>query len=204
MFTGIIEGIGLVRKKSGNALEVGLPRALHERLTKGASIALNGVCLTVFAITEGTFTEGTFAEGTFSADISQETMSRTALGTLRPGVRVNLELAVSAERALDGHIVLGHVDTVGRIKAIHRERENWSLVVSYPAEFRRYVAEKGSIAVDGISLTPYALTGTTFRCAVVPATFNGTILKDRHVGDPVNIEFDILAKYVEGMIRRVD
>ncbi|MCK4356799.1 riboflavin synthase, partial [Candidatus Bipolaricaulota bacterium] len=112
MFTGIIEGIGLVRKKSGNALEVGLPLALHERLTKGASIALNGVCLTVFAITEGTF----------SADISQETMSRTALGTLRPGVRVNLELAVSTERALDGHIVLGHVDTVGRIKAIHRER----------------------------------------------------------------------------------
>ncbi len=199
MFTGIIEGIGLVRKKSGNALEVGLPPALHERLTLGASIALNGVCLTVSAITEGTFTEGTF-----SADISQETMSRTALETLRSGVRVNLELAVSAERALDGHIVLGHVDTVGRIKAIHRERENWSLIVSYPAEFRRYVAEKGSIAVDGISLTPYALTGTTFRCAVIPTTFNGTILKDRHVGDPVNIEFDILAKYVEGMIRRVN
>jgi len=194
MFTGIIEGIGLVRKKSGNALEVGLPLALHERLTLGASIALNGVCLTVSAITEGIF----------SADISQETMSRTALGTLRPGVRVNLELAVSTERALDGHIVLGHVDTVGRIKTIHRERENWSLIVSYPAEFRRYVAEKGSIAVDGISLTPYALTGTTFRCAVIPTTFNGTILKDRHVGDPVNIEFDILAKYVEGMIRRVD
>ena len=199
MFTGIIEGIGLVRKKSGNALEVGLPLALHERLTVGASIALNGVCLTVFAITEKTFTEGTF-----SADISQETMSRTALGTLHPGVRVNLELAVSMERALDGHIVLGHVDTVGRIKAIHRERENWSLIVSYPAEFCRYVVEKGSIAVDGISLTPYALTGTTFRCAVIPTTFNGTILKDRHVGDPVNIEFDILAKYVEGMIRRVD
>jgi riboflavin synthase len=199
MFTGIIEGIGLVRKKSGNALEVGLPLALHERLTKGASIALNGVCLTVFAITEGTS-----REGAFSADISQETMSRTALGILCPGVRVNLELAVSAERALDGHIVLGHVDTVGRIKAIHRERENWSLIVSYPAEFRRYVAEKGSIAVDGISLTPYALTGTTFRCAVIPTTFNGTILKDRHVGDLVNIEFDILAKYVEGMIRRVD
>ncbi len=194
MFTGIIEGIGLVRKKSGNALEVGLPSVLHARLTKGTSIALNGVCLTVFAITEGAF----------NADISQETMLRTALGTLRPGVRVNLEFAVSTERALDGHIVLGHVDTVGRIKAIHRERENWSLIVSYPAEFRRYVAEKGSIAVDGISLTPYALTGTTFRCAVIPTTFNGTILKDRHVGDPVNIEFDILAKYVEGMIRRVD
>jgi len=194
MFTGIIEGIGLVRKKSGNALEVGLPPALHERLTVGASIALNGVCLTVFAITEEVF----------SADISQETMLRTALGALRPGVRVNLELAVSMERALDGHIVLGHVDTIGRIKAIHRERENWSLIVSYPAEFRRYVVEKGSIAVDGISLTPYVLTGTTFRCAVIPTTFNGTILKDRHVGDPVNIEFDILAKYVEGMIRRVD
>jgi len=194
MFTGIIEGIGLVHKKSGNALEVGLPPALHGRLTLGASIALNGVCLTVFAITEGAF----------STDISQETMSRTALGALRPGVRVNLELAVSAERALDGHIVLGHVDTVGRIKAIHRERENWSLIVSYPAEFHRYVAEKGSIAVDGISLTPYALTGTSFRCAVIPTTFNGTILKDRRVGDPVNIEFDILAKYVEGMIRRVD
>ncbi len=194
MFTGIIEGIGLVRKKSRNALEVGLPPALHARLTLGASIALNGVCLTVFAITEESF----------SADISQETMLRTALGALRPGVRVNLELAVSTERALDGHIVLGHVDTVGRIKAIRRERENWSFIVSYPAEFRSYVVEKGSIAVDGISLTPYALTGTTFRCAVIPTTFNGTILKDRHVGDPVNIEFDILAKYVEGMIRRVD
>ena len=194
MFTGIIEGIGLVRKKSGNALEVGLPSVLHARLTKGTSIALNGVCLTVFAITEGAF----------NADISQETMLRTALGTLRPGVRVNLEFAVSTERALNGHIVLGHVDTIGRIKAIYRERENWSLIVSYPAEFRRYMAEKGSIAVDGISLTPYALTGTTFRCAVIPTTFNGTILKDRHVGDPVNIEFDILAKYVEGMIRRVD
>ncbi len=194
MFTGIIEGIGLVRKKSRNALEVGLPPALHARLTLGASIALNGVCLTVFAITEESF----------SADISQETMLRTALGALRPGVRVNLELAVSTERALDGHIVLGHVDTVGRIKAIRRERENWSFIVSYPAEFRSYVVEKGSIAVDGISLTPYALTGTTFRCAVIPTTFNGTILKDRRVGDPVNIEFDILAKYVEGMIRRVD
>jgi riboflavin synthase len=194
MFTGIVQGLGVIRERRGNVLEVNLPPVLRERLKEGASIALNGVCLTVSALR----TEA------FLADLSGETVSRTALGALRPGMRVNLELPVSPERALDGHIVLGHVDTIGRIKVIYREQENWNLMVSYPAEFRRYVVEKGSIAVDGISLTPYALTGTTFRCAVIPTTFNATTLKDRRVGDPVNIEFDILAKYVEGMITRVD
>ncbi len=194
MFTGIIQELGLIRERSGNVLTVKLLPELRERLIRGASIALNGVCLTVV----------TLGEGFFSTDLSAETMLRTALSGLRSGMRVNLELPVTAERALDGHIVLGHVDTIGRVKALHREGENWSLIVSYPAEFRRYLAEKGSVAVDGISLTPYALTGTTFRCAVIPSTFNATTLRDRHVGDPVNIEFDILAKYVEGMIRRVD
>lgn len=194
MFTGIVEGLGLIRERRGSALTVKLPPELRGRLTEGASIALNGVCLTVVAL----------GEGIFSADLSVETVSRTALAGLRSGLRVNLELPVTAQCALDGHIVLGHVDTVGRVKALHREGENWSLIVSYPAEFRRYLAEKGSVAVDGISLTPYALTGTTLRCAVIPATFTGTTLCDRRVGDPVNIEFDILAKYVEGMIRYVD
>jgi riboflavin synthase len=194
MFTGIVQGLGVIRERRGNVLEVNLPPVLRERLKEGASIALNGVCLTVSALR----TE------VFLADLSGETASRTALGALRPGMRVNLELPVSPERALDGHIVLGHVDTIGRIKAIYREQENWNLIVFYPAEFRRYVVEKGSIAVEGISLTPYAVTGTTFRCAVIPTTFNATTLKDRRVGDPVNIEFDILAKYVEGMITRVD
>jgi len=193
MFTGIVQGLGAVRRRSQGEVEIGLPALLRERLTIGGSIAVNGVCLTVTG----------FAEGSFRADISPETAKRTTLGRLRIGERVNLELPLSLSSPLDGHLVLGHIDCIGRIEAFYREHSGWILIASYPPEYRRYVAEKGAIAIDGISLTPYGLEGGTFRCAVIPKTHEKTNLKDKKSGDPVNIEFDIMAKYVEGMVRVV-
>jgi riboflavin synthase len=193
MFTGIIQGLGTLRGLGREEAEISIPEEMLERLRSGASIAVNGVCLTVVSL----------SEGTFRAVLSAETASRTTFGTTRPGTRVNLELPVTPSDGLDGHLVLGHVDAVGTIKALFREGDAWALIVGYPPEFRAYVAEKASIAVDGISLTPYGLDGMTFRCSVIPETFEKTTLQDRRAGDPVNVEFDILAKYVERMVRGV-
>lgn len=192
MFTGIVRGLGVLRERRGYVLVIEIPSVFCERLPVGASVAVNGVCLTVREL----------ANGAFLADLSQETVKRTTLGTMRTQTRVNLELPVTPEEGLDGHIVLGHVDTIGRTKALTRDREGWRLLIWYPPEFRRYLVEKGSVAVDGISLTPFAITGTTFSCAVIPRTYTATNLQDRAVGDPVNIEFDLVAKYVEEMMRR--
>jgi len=193
MFTGIVQGLGILRRRDRGGVEIGLPEPMHGRLKIDGSIAVNGVCLTVTDLTDGSF----------RADISPETASRTTLGRIRLGERVNLELPLSPTSPLDGHLVLGHVDAVGRIEGFYRERSGWILMISYPFEYRRYVAEKGSIAIDGISLTPYGLSGNTLRCAVIPQTREKTNLNDKRSGDPVNIEFDIMAKYVEGMVRVV-
>ncbi|RLE35475.1 riboflavin synthase [Candidatus Acetothermia bacterium] len=193
MFTGIVQGLGVLRRRDRGGVEIGLPPSIRDRLTIGGSVAVNGVCLTASGM----------SDGSFHADISAETGSRTTLGRLRIGERVNLELPLSPGSPLDGHIVLGHVDTVGRIEGFYREQNGWILIVSYPPEYRRYVVEKGAIAIDGISLTPYGLAGNTLRCAVIPGTHEKTNLKDRKSGDPVNIEFDIMAKYVKGMVRVV-
>ncbi|MCK5245934.1 riboflavin synthase, partial [Candidatus Bipolaricaulota bacterium] len=141
--------------------------------------------------------------GAFIADLSKETAARTTLGTLRPGQQVNLEIPVSPNQGLDGHWVLGHVDTLGRVQALYQEGTGWTLIVTFPTQFRRFVVEKGSIAVEGISLTPYDLDGGSFRCAIIPETYESTVLKERRHGDSVNLEFDILGKYVERMIRFV-
>jgi riboflavin synthase len=193
MFTGIVHGIGRVRDRPNLTLEVEIPAELRGRLVVGGSIAVNGTCLTARAKTEHSFV----------ADLSTETRSRTTLGSLSSGDEVNLELPVTPTGLLDGHLVLGHVDAVGRVKSIAREAEGWAFVFSYPPEFGGKVVEKGSVAVDGVSLTPFSVTGTTFRVAIIPATFEGTTLKARAVGDAVNLEFDLVAKYVEGMVRRV-
>ncbi|RLE36425.1 riboflavin synthase [Candidatus Acetothermia bacterium] len=193
MFTGIVQGLGVLRRRGSGEVEISLPPPMRERLAIGGSIAVNGVCLTVTGL----------GERSFRSDISAETASRTTLGRIRTEEAVNLELPLSLGSPLDGHIVLGHVDAVGRIEAFYREGEGWTLICSYPPEYRRYLAEKGAVAIDGISLTPYQLDGGTFRCAVIPATYEGTNLKARHSGDPVNLEFDIMAKYVEGMVRVV-
>jgi len=193
MFTGIVQAIGEVLRASPGSLEVSLPAALEGSLAVGGSVAVNGVCLTARSV----------GAGSFAADVSSETAARTTLGALRSGSAVNLELAVAPGRALDGHWVLGHVDAVGKIGGLFREKEGWSLVVSFPPKFAKYVAEKGSIAVDGVSLTPFAVTDDSFRCALVPETYEATVFHARRAGDPVNLEFDVLAKYVERMVGHV-
>jgi riboflavin synthase len=110
---------------------------------------------------------------------------------------------MTAESAFNGHILLGHIDATGRVKAIHRVKEGWEFMFSYPHTHRQYVAEKGSIAVDGISLTPYDVTDEMFRCAVIPETFQRTNFQDRIAGESVNLEFDILAKYIERIMPHV-
>jgi len=193
MFTGIVQATGSLVRASAGAVELTLPDALRGRLAVGGSIAVNGVCLTARTVNDRSVT----------ADVSRETMARTTFGSLRPGAAVNLELPVSAGGALDGHWVLGHVDAVGRIRSLSRDGASWSLVVSFPPTGRRYVVDKGSIAVDGISLTPFEVGEDDFRCAVIPETHKATNLRERRPGDAVNLEYDVLAKYVERMLSRV-
>jgi len=182
-----------VRSVRSSALTVELPVPFRERIEIGGSVAVNGVCLSARELNSNTFV----------ADLSKETASRTTLGNLRPGQHVNLELPISPDRGLDGHWVLGHIDSLGRVQALYQEGSGWTLIVEFPTQHRRFVVEKGSIAVEGISLTPYDLDGGSFRCAIIPETYESTVLKDRKRGDSVNLEFDILAKYVERMMRFV-
>ena len=193
MFTGIVQDLGTLRRSHGGVVEIQAPSSIVERLDVGASIAVNGVCLTVRSLTE---------DG-FSADVSPETLRRTTFGSLRVSTHVNLELPLRADQGLDGHLVLGHIDCVGRIQALYKEHTGWLLIVTYPSEHARLVAEKGSIAVDGISLTPHTVEGSSFRCSIIPETYEKTSLRERTSGDPVNLEFDVLAKYVERMARVV-
>ena len=193
MFTGIVQGLGLVRSVRPSALTIELPVSFRERIEIGGSVAVNGVCLSARELQTDAFV----------ADLSKETVSRTTLGNLRPGRHVNLELPISPNSGLDGHWVLGHVDAMGRVQALYRESSGWTLIVEFPTQYRRFIVEKGSIAVEGISLTPYDLDGGSFRCAIIPETYESTVLKEQRRGDSVNLEFDILAKYVERMMRFV-
>jgi riboflavin synthase len=193
MFTGIVQGLGLLKRATSGEVEIAVPDHLRSQLGLGDSVAVNGVCLTVRRITDNGFV----------ADLSRETASRTGFGRLRTGARLNLERALPAGGGLDGHLVLGHIDTVGRVQAFFREGEGWVLIVGYPPSFSHLIAEKGSIAVDGISLTPFRLEAQTFRCAIIPETVERTNLQGLRAGDPVNLEFDVLAKYVERMMQRV-
>jgi len=182
MFTGIVRGLGRVIRLSPRQLLLQCPFALAE----GDSLAVNGVCLTVRrAQTERV-----------ELDISGETLARTNLGDLRPGEWVNLEPALKAGEELGGHLVLGHVDTVGKVSLLSPRGEEWLLEVAFDPKHGALLADKGSVAVDGISLTPFEVREGSFRCAVVPYTWEGTNLKYRRVGDRVNLEFDVLAKYV--------
>ena len=144
MFTGIVQGLGLVRSVRPGALTVKLPTVFRERIEIGGSVAVNGVCLSVRELSADAFV----------ADLSKETASRTTLGNLRPGQHVNLELPLSPSSGLDGHWVLGHVDSLGHVGALYREGPGWTLIVEFPTQYRRFIAEKGSITVEGISLTP--------------------------------------------------
>jgi riboflavin synthase len=188
MFTGIVAGLGKVQGLTSGRLVVSPPRELLP--PKGGSIAVNGVCLTAAEV----------GPSWFAADLSPETLARTNLGSLRPGARVNLELPLPADGRFAGHFVLGHVDTVGEIVAIKPEGESHLFTFAVEPRFDRLLVEKGSVAVDGISLTAFNIREGHFDVAVIPHTYRVTNLQDRRPGDLVNIEFDILGKYVAKLL----
>ena len=193
MFTGIIEELGRVRaiERRGEGVRMRVEaRAVAEGTREGDSIAVNGVCLTALEVA---------ADG-FSADGSRETLQRSTLGRLRPGSLVNLERAVTPQTRLGGHIVQGHVDARGRFISADDHGGSWTVRIGYPPEIARYLVFKGSVAVEGISLTVAALAPDYFEIAVIPKTWAVTNLSHLRPGDEVNLEADIIAKYVERIL----
>ena len=184
MFTGIVEESGRVVGRDGARLRIGASQVLDD-VSIGASIAVNGCCLTVVA----------FGDGWWDADVSDETFSRTSLGSLVPGDPVNLERPVRPVDRLGGHIVQGHVDAVGEIVEPVPD-----LRVRLAPELLRYIVEKGSITVDGVSLTVVDVLPDGFTVAVIPHTAEVTTLGARRPGDPVNLEVDVMAKYAERLL----
>jgi riboflavin synthase len=189
MFTGIVEELGTA-VAAGTKLEVRCSTVLSD-LSVGASIAVNGVCLTAVAVT---------GDG-FSADLAPETLSRSNLGDLVAGSRVNLERPVTPATRLSGHIVQGHVDATGEIVSLDALRDgNWWLKVRVPTSLGRYLVEKGSITLDGISLTIAALDGDVIGVTIIPHTYANTTLGLARAGTRLNVEVDVLAKHVEKLI----
>ncbi|MCH8298385.1 MAG: riboflavin synthase [Chloroflexi bacterium] len=197
MFTGIVEEVGVVAKISGNAMTVRAAKVM-EGLKLGDSIAVNGACLTAVSFSE----RGKSGENEFSVDLSPETMRRTSLGQLSEGRPVNLERALLASDRMGGHIVQGHVDGTGRIMSTKPEGDSIIFRIRVPKRLNRYIVEKGFVAVDGISLTVVKRSASSFTIAVIPYTLVNTNLGSLSIGDRVNLEADILAKYVESLLDR--
>ena len=190
MFTGIIEEIGTVRRIEHGAKGARLTiqaKTVPEDTRIGDSIATNGVCLTVVSMTGDSF----------SADVMAESLRRSSLGTLQGGSPVNLERAMAANGRFGGHIVSGHIDGTGTIASQKREDNAVWVKIKTPAPLLRYIVEKGSIAIDGVSLTVAAVTDTDFSVSIIPHTGTQTILLGKKPGDPVNLECDVIGKYVE-------
>jgi riboflavin synthase len=192
MFTGIILHDatldGIERHDAGARLRI--RAAFDEPLVRGESLAVNGVCLTVLPDDDGSLL----------TDVSHETLSRTTLASLSPGTRVNVERALAVGDRLGGHIVQGHVDTVGTLLSTSRQGDFAVYRWSFPAEYRALVVSKGSIAVDGVSLTIVDPDDATFGAALIPETLRRTNLGALNAGDPVNLEFDMMAKYVRNLV----
>ena len=195
MFTGIIEEVGRIAavKSQGEKrrLTISCAKLLPE-LKVGDSIAVSGVCLTAVEITNRTFT----------ADLAQETWLRTSFSRLKSGAHVNLELPMRANGRFDGHVVQGHVDGTGSVISFERipDGNDYLLTIGVPSELTRYIVAKGSLAIEGISLTVAETEGTQVRVAIIPHTAEVTNLRSLKVGDAVNLEVDVMAKYVEKMI----
>lgn len=181
MFTGIVEELGRVAERNGSRLRISAKTVL-EGSRIGASISVNGCCLTVVELDDGSW----------QADVSDETFSRSNLGSLKVGDVVNLERPMALGERLGGHLVLGHVDAVGEIVSPVP-----NLVVRIPRDLMQLIVEKGSVTVDGVSLTAFNLTNDTFNVAIIPHTADVTTLGVRKIGDQVNIEMDILAKHIQ-------
>jgi riboflavin synthase alpha subunit len=196
VFTGIVEAVGRVLEVEPRGdlarLRVESP-VIATGALPGASVALNGACLTVTAA----------GQGWLAFDAVRETLERTALGGLRPGSRVNLERALRADGRLDGHIVQGHVDDTGRVRALERHGDDVRLAVDCAPGFAHLLVPKGSVAVDGVSLTVVGVGASGFDVALVPHTLAATNLADRQPGDRVNLEADVLGKYVLRYLERI-
>lgn len=193
MFTGLIEDIGRIKKIRGkiDGCEFSIETSLKE-IFEGDSIAIDGVCLTVKEI------EGSI----FKVDCSKETLKVTTLKEKEEGQRVNIERALRLDRRLGGHLVLGHIDGVGRIKEKRREGDSILITIEFPHELEIYVVKKGSIAVDGISLTVNEVNDNKFTVNIIPYTALKTTIAEKRKGEKVNIEVDIIGKYVEKLLRR--
>jgi riboflavin synthase len=191
LFTGIVEEVGSVARISENGMTVQAIKVLED-LKLGDSVAVNGACLTVVSQ----------EEGEFSVDLSPETMRRTSLGDLAEGGPVNLERALGVSDRLGGHIVQGHVDGTGRIMSTKDEGDSIIFRVRAPKRLMPYIVEKGFVAVDGISLTVVKRGTSSFTLAVIPYTLHNTNLSQLSAGNRVNLEADILAKYVENLLSR--
>src|ERR1051326_4316333 len=193
MFTGIIEELGSVRsieERGENARLVINARVVTEGTNHGDSISVNGVCLRALDI----------KPDSFAADVSRETLQRSTLGSLRSGSPVNLERAVTPSTRLGGHIVQGHVAARGRFLSAEEHGGSWTVRIAYPPEVARYLVFKGSVAVEGISLTVAGLREEYFEVAIIPKTWAVTNLSHLRAGDSVNLEADIIAKYVERIL----
>lgn len=194
MFTGLVEGIGSVRAVILSGQDMGLtisPQFDMSDTRVGDSISVNGVCLTVTDLS---------GEG-FSVDVSRETLSRSTLGYLKRGEKVNLERALRLNDRLGGHMVLGHVDGMGRILKKEQKDRSWVFRISLESRLSRYLVEKGSVAVDGVSLTVNQCDRNGFEVNIIPQTGKETTILSKRVGDPVNIETDLIGKYVEKFLQ---
>ena len=193
MFTGIIEELGRVRAvepRGEDARIVIEAKSVTKGAIEGESIAVNGVCLTALELKPDSFV----------ADCSKETLERSTLGRLKPGAPVNLERAVTPSTRLGGHIVQGHVDARGEFLSVIEHGGSWTVRIGYPPELARYFVFKGSVAVEGISLTIALLTDDYFEIAIIPKTWEVTNFSQLQPGDEVNLEVDVIAKYVERML----
>ena len=193
MFTGLVADLGRViaAARSDDGVRLTIRTALVPELSLGDSIAVNGVCLTATGIDDGAFT----------TDVMHETLDRSSLGRVAEGSDVNLELALRASDRLGGHIVQGHVDGTGTIAALAEDGFARRVTIAAPEDLMRYVVEKGSIAVDGVSLTVAGTDDRSFTVSLIPETLQRTNLGRSGMGDTVNLEVDVLAKYVERLIR---
>ena len=194
MFTGLVEDLGTVAAVDATAdgARLTVRSRLAGKLGEGDSVAVNGVCLTAVAV----------GDGSFGADVMHETLRRSSLGEAREGARVNLELALRADGRLGGHLMQGHVDGVGTIEAVRQDGFARVVTISADAALLRYVVEKGSIAVDGVSLTIASVDEDGFDVSLIPETLERTSLGAAAPGTPVNLEVDILAKYIEKLLPR--
>jgi riboflavin synthase len=191
MFSGIIYDIGRVKAvRQGSGVKV-LTIALSKEILmaeKGMSIAVNGACLT--AVSFRGIKE-------FSADVTEETLKKTVLKGAKPGDEVNVEFPLTLDKFLSGHLVQGHVDCAGKVSGVEKTGDKVVLKISHPKEFGKYIIEKGSVTVSGISLTAYNVKNNAFEISIIPETYKSTIVKNLKRGDEVNLEFDLIGKYVE-------